>query len=106
MTDPGERELRDTRRDDPARFLRELRELRSHAGLGHAELAARADLRFVACQFLDLGDSDLLAFLGFARYEGTASLQPGIVERLTLVAALKHERPPLGAFGVCSQHAS
>lgn len=42
MTDPGEMELRDTRRDNPARFLRELRELRSHAGLGHAELAARA----------------------------------------------------------------
>jgi DNA-binding XRE family transcriptional regulator len=42
VTDPGEMELRDTRRDDPARFLRELRELRSHAGLGQAELAARA----------------------------------------------------------------
>lgn len=35
-------EFRNTRRDDPARFLRELRELRSHAGLAHAELAARA----------------------------------------------------------------
>jgi Helix-turn-helix domain len=42
VTDPGEMELRDTRRDDPARFLRELRELRSVAGLGQAELAARA----------------------------------------------------------------
>ena len=28
--------------DDPARFLRELRQLRAGAGLGHAELAARA----------------------------------------------------------------
>jgi hypothetical protein len=33
---------RDARRDDPAKFLRELRELRNHAGLDHAELAARA----------------------------------------------------------------
>jgi hypothetical protein len=35
-------ELRDARREDPARFLRELRALRNRAGLGHAELAARA----------------------------------------------------------------
>lgn len=42
MTDPREREFGGTRREDPARFLQELRELRSHAGLGHAELAARA----------------------------------------------------------------
>jgi hypothetical protein len=42
VTDPREMEFRDTRRDDPARFLRELRELRSQAGLGHVELAARA----------------------------------------------------------------
>jgi hypothetical protein len=42
VTDPREMAFRDVRREDPARFLRELRELRNHAGLGHAELAARA----------------------------------------------------------------
>jgi DNA-binding XRE family transcriptional regulator len=42
VTDPGDGGLRDIRRDDPGRFLRELRELRSQAGLGQAELAARA----------------------------------------------------------------
>jgi hypothetical protein len=42
VTDPREMAFRDMRRDDPARFLRELRELRIQAGLGHAELAARA----------------------------------------------------------------
>lgn len=57
MTDPGERELRDTRRDDPARFLRELRELRSHAGLGHAELAARAHYPCEAIKAAEAGPS-------------------------------------------------
>jgi Helix-turn-helix domain len=42
VTDRREMAFRDIQRDDPARFLRELRELRSHAGLGQAELAARA----------------------------------------------------------------
>lgn len=42
MTDPREMAFRDMHREDPARFLRELRELRNHAGLGQAELAARA----------------------------------------------------------------
>jgi hypothetical protein len=37
-----EAEPRDAARDDSARFLRELRQLRGGAGLGHAELAARA----------------------------------------------------------------
>jgi len=57
VTDPGERELRDTRRDDPARFLRELRELRSHAGLGHAELAARAHYPCDAIKAAEAGPS-------------------------------------------------
>jgi hypothetical protein len=35
-------ELRTARKGDPALFLRELRALRNQAGLGHAELAARA----------------------------------------------------------------
>jgi hypothetical protein len=57
VTDPGERELRDTRRDDPARFLRELRELRSQAGLGHAELAARAHYPCEAIKAAEAGPS-------------------------------------------------
>lgn len=42
MAEPREMGLRDARKDNTARFLRELRELRNHAGLGYAELAARA----------------------------------------------------------------
>jgi hypothetical protein len=42
VTDPREMAFRDKGRDDHARFLRELRDLRNDAGLGHAELAARA----------------------------------------------------------------
>jgi hypothetical protein len=45
VAEPRDMESRDGRRKDdrdPARFLKELRQLRSHAGLGHAELAARA----------------------------------------------------------------
>lgn len=42
MAEPHEMPSRDARRDNPARFLRELRQLRNHAGLGHEELAARA----------------------------------------------------------------
>lgn len=42
MTEPRENESRDARREDPGRFLRELRRLRGQAGLDHAELAARA----------------------------------------------------------------
>jgi hypothetical protein len=57
VTDPGERELRDTRRDDPGRFLRELRALRSHAGLGHAELAARAHYPCEAIKAAEAGPS-------------------------------------------------
>jgi hypothetical protein len=57
VTDPGEMELRDTRRDDPARFLREMRELRSHAGLGHAELAARAHYPCDAIKAAEAGPS-------------------------------------------------
>ncbi len=42
MSEPREMDSRDTRWNDQARFLEELRDLRDHAGLGHAELAARA----------------------------------------------------------------
>jgi hypothetical protein len=55
VTDPREKEFRDTRRDDPARFLRELREMRSHAGLGHAELAARAHYPLDAIKAAETG---------------------------------------------------
>lgn len=48
-------EFRDTRRDDPARFLRELRELRTQAGLGHAELAARAHYPYDAIKAAEAG---------------------------------------------------
>lgn len=42
MAEPREMRLRDARRDGTAGFLRQLRELRDRAGLGYAELAARA----------------------------------------------------------------
>lgn len=42
MSDPREKEYRATRRDNPAQFLRELRELRNQARLEQSELAARA----------------------------------------------------------------
>ena len=42
MAEPREMRLRDARSDGTARFLRQLRELRDQAGLGYAELAARA----------------------------------------------------------------
>lgn len=42
MADPHQAGLCGEPGDDRARFLRELRELRAEAGLGHAELAARA----------------------------------------------------------------
>ncbi len=55
MTDPCEIEFRDTRRDDPARFLRDLRELRSHAGLELPELAARAHYPCAAIKAAEAG---------------------------------------------------
>lgn len=57
MTEPREFEFRQSRRDDTARFLRELRELRSHAGLGHAELAARAHYPCDAIRAAEAGPS-------------------------------------------------
>jgi hypothetical protein len=42
VAEPREMKFRNPRRDEIARFLRELRELRDHAGLDQAELAARA----------------------------------------------------------------
>jgi helix-turn-helix protein len=42
LAEPREMRLRDARREGTARFLRQLRELRDQAGLGYAELAARA----------------------------------------------------------------
>jgi hypothetical protein len=41
--------------DDPARFLRELRQLRDGAGLGHAELAARAHYPYDAIKAAEVG---------------------------------------------------
>ena len=41
--------------DDPARFLRELRQLRDGAGLGHAELAARAHYPYDRIKAAEVG---------------------------------------------------
>jgi len=41
--------------DDPARFLRELRQLRDGAGLGHAELAARAHFPYDSIRAAEVG---------------------------------------------------
>jgi hypothetical protein len=57
VAEPRELELRDARRDGPARFLRELRELRNHAGLGYAELAARAHYPCDAIKAAEAGPS-------------------------------------------------
>lgn len=43
--------------DDPARFLRELRQLRAEAGLGHAELAARAHYPYDVIHAAEAGPS-------------------------------------------------
>ena len=57
MAEPREMGLRDARKDNPARFLRELRELRSHAGLGYVELAARAHYPCDAIKAAEAGPS-------------------------------------------------
>lgn len=57
MAEPREMGLRDARKDNPARFLRELRELRNHAGLGYAELAARAHYPCDAIKAAEAGPS-------------------------------------------------
>ncbi len=43
--------------DDAARFLRELRQLRDGAGLGHAELAARAHFPYDSIRAAEVGPS-------------------------------------------------
>src|SRR5262252_2139085 len=50
-------ERRDAAGDDSARFLRELRQLRGGAGLGHAELAARAHYPCDAIRAAEAGPS-------------------------------------------------
>src|SRR5215471_11751877 len=50
-------ERRDAAGDDSARFLRELRQLRGGAGLGHAELAARAHYPSDAIRAAEAGPS-------------------------------------------------
>jgi hypothetical protein len=50
-------EPRDAARDDSARFLRELRQLRGGAGLGYAELAARAHYPCDAIRAAEAGPS-------------------------------------------------
>lgn len=49
--------FRDAAGDDSARFLRELRQLRGGAGLGHAELAARAHYPCDAIRAAEVGPS-------------------------------------------------
>jgi hypothetical protein len=55
--------------DDPALFLHELRELRSGAGLGHAELAARAHYPYDSIRAAEVGPSlpDLPVLSAFVR---------------------------------------
>jgi hypothetical protein len=62
-------ELRPARREDPARFLRELRALRSRAGLDHAELAARAHFPCEVIKAAETGPSlpDLPVLSAFVR---------------------------------------
>lgn len=55
--------------DDPARFLHELRQLRNGAGLGHAELAARAHYPYDSIRAAEIGPSlpDLPVLSAFVR---------------------------------------
>lgn len=55
--------------DDTARFLRELRQLRNGAGLGHAELAARAHYPYDSIRAAEVGPSlpDLPVLCAFVR---------------------------------------
>jgi hypothetical protein len=55
--------------DDTARFLRELRQLRDGAGLGHAELAARAHYPYDSIKAAEVGPSlpDLPVLSAFVR---------------------------------------
>jgi hypothetical protein len=55
--------------DDAARFLRELRQLRDSAGLGHAELAARAHYPHDTIRAAEVGPSlpDLPVLIAFVR---------------------------------------
>lgn len=55
--------------DDPARFLHELRQLRNGAGLGHAELAARAHYPYDSIRAAEVGPSlpDLPVLSAFVR---------------------------------------
>lgn len=55
--------------DDTARFLRELRQLRDGAGLGHAELAARAHFPYDSIRAAEVGPSlpDLPVLCAFVR---------------------------------------
>jgi hypothetical protein len=55
--------------DDPARFLQELRQLRDGAGLGHAELAARAHYPYDSIRAAEVGPSlpDLPVLSAFVR---------------------------------------
>lgn len=57
MAEPREMRLRDVRREGTARFLRQLRELRDQAGLGCAELAARAHYPFEVIKAAECGPS-------------------------------------------------
>lgn len=55
--------------DDAARFLHELRQLRGSAGLGHAELAARAHYPYDSIRSAEVGPSlpDLPVLIAFVR---------------------------------------
>jgi hypothetical protein len=70
-------ELRPARREDPARFLRELRALRNRAGLDHAELAARAHYPCEVIKAAESGPSlpDLPVLSAFVRGCGGTTVE-------------------------------
>ena len=74
--------------DDPARFLQELRQLRDGAGLGHAELAARAHYPYDSIRAAEVGPSlpDLPVLSAFVRGCGGTTEEWEELSRFVFVA--------------------